>query len=171
VAQVNAELLAEAWYNPTATGSSDNDEGPLPLVDGSLHLSYDPNTRQVRTWNEREGVRVSTREDPNAQYFTAYTEEKVLVPPFDKFASLEVVFKIVPAETAVYATLVSELKRAVQGQPKRLSTTAYAKTGPKSDKAAQRQVRGRNGKYIVIEFDPKDGTISTFDGKVLGSVH
>jgi len=79
--QINGELLVNAWYNPSATGSGDDDEGPLPLRDGSSHLSFDPKTGRIQTWNEREGIRPSMQIHPEGQYFTQYTEEKVLVAP------------------------------------------------------------------------------------------
>ncbi len=170
VVRIDGEMVADAWYNRTPTGSADDDEGPLPLRDGSLHLSFEPNTGRIQTWNEREGIRPATRTDPSGQYFTEYTEHKVLVPPYGKYASLEIVFQKPPAEGEIYATVVTELRRAVQGQTTKLSTTAYVMTGPRADKAAQRQVPGTNGKNIVVEFDPKNGQIRTLDGKTLGSI-
>ena len=168
--RVNGELLANAWYNPAPTGSTANDEGPLPLRDGSLHLSFDPKTGRIRTWNEREGVRPMMRDDPKGEYFTEYTEEKIVVPPYGKFASLDVVFVAPPPEAVISTTLIAEVKRAVQRQTTKLNTTAYAKTGPRGNKAAQRQVRGSNGKFIGVEFDSKDGQIRTLEGKILGSI-
>ena len=91
--QVKEEMLINAWYNPASTGSTYKDEGPLVLPDGSRHLSFHPATRRIQTWNEREGVRAVKRDDPKGQYFTEYTEHKILVPPYGKFASIDVVFQ------------------------------------------------------------------------------
>lgn len=168
--RIESELVANAWYNPAAIGSSGNDEGPLPLRDGSRHLSFDPRTGKVRTWNEREGIRPTTAVAPTGQYFTEYTEQKVLVSPFGKFASIDVVFQKAPTEAVTVAALITEIKQAVQGQATRLNTTAYAKVGPRGDRAAQQQIRGSNGKYIVIEFEPKTGQIRSLDGKVFDSI-
>ncbi len=170
VVRIDGELLANAWYNPSATGSSDNDQGPLPLRDGSRHLSFDPTTGKIRTWNEREGIRPSTRDNPKGQYFTEYIEKKVLVKPYGKYASLEVVFQRAPSEAAAVAVLITEIKRAVQGQATRLATTAYAKVGSREDRVSQQQIRGSNGKYITVEFDPKAGQIRSTDGKILDSI-
>jgi hypothetical protein len=167
--RVDEEMIAEAWYNSAAAGTTDRDE-LLPLPDGSRHLSFDPKTGRVQTWNKREGIRSSTREDPKGQYFIEYTEKKRAVPPHDKFASIDVIFATPPAEAAIYATLVAEIKRVVQAQTTKLDTTAFAKTGPRGNRAEQHGVRGGNGKFILIYFDPKNGTIRSFDGKILGSL-
>lgn len=165
---IDGEMLVSAWYNPT--GSGDDEDGPLPLKDGSLHLSFEPTTGRIQTWNEREGIHPTTRSDPSGQYFAEYKEEKVLVPPYGKFASLQVVFQKPTPEADVYTAVVAELKRAVQGQTTKLSTTAYAMTGPRGNKAAQQQVRDSNGKTIVVEFDPKNGQIRAHDGRSLGTI-
>ncbi len=168
--RIDGELLANAWYNPSAGGSYESDEGPLPLRDGSRHLSFDPTTGRIRTWNEREGIRPSTRDDPKGQYFTEYTERSVLVRPYGKYASVDVVFHKAPSEAEAVAALITEIKRVVQGQAKRLSTSAYAKLGSRADRVAQQQIRGSNGKYIVVEFDPKTGEIRSLDGRILDSM-
>jgi hypothetical protein len=43
--RVDYDMLVNAWLG---------DEGPLPLSDGSAHLAFDPKTKRIQTWNERE---------------------------------------------------------------------------------------------------------------------
>ena len=43
--RIDYDTLVNAWFN---------EDGPLPLNDGSRHLAYYPLTHEVRTWNERE---------------------------------------------------------------------------------------------------------------------
>src|SRR5204863_9458395 len=51
---IRSEMLAQAWYS---TSGRENDDDLVTLADGSRHLSYDPKTKKIRTWNEREGVK------------------------------------------------------------------------------------------------------------------
>jgi hypothetical protein len=81
--RIDYETLANTWFN---------DDGPLPLIDGSSHLAYDPKTGKVQTWNEREGVKPS--EAKRDGYTVAYQEDKVLVPPYGKFATIDILFQI-----------------------------------------------------------------------------
>ena len=165
---VEGEMLANAWFS--RTGSQADEEGPLPLKDGSRHLSFDPKTGRVRTWNEREGVRPSVAENPDQHYVVEYREDKVLVPPYGKFATLEVLFEQRPSEAAMYEILVTEIVKAVTKQQVRISTSAYAKTGPRNDPASKRQIRGSSGRYIFAEFNPKDGKIRDENGRQIGTV-
>jgi len=158
--RIGAEMLANAWVG---------EDGPLTLPDGSNHLSYDPKTGGVKTWNEREGVKPKVESVAGGAYFTEYKEQKVLVPPYGKFATVNVVFTKPPTEAAALAAVVRELQTAVKKQTPLLHTTGYAMTGRRSDPASQEQIRARNGKYIVLEFDPKSGQI-TFWGKLMGSM-
>ena len=167
--RVDEEMVANAWYNPAATGTTDHDEGPLTLPDGSRALFFDPNTQRIQTWKEREGIRPSRRDDPKGEYFIEYTEEKRLVAPYDKFATLSIVFATLPTEAAMYEKLIAEVRKAVQTQKPKLEPIGSVKTGPRGNRIEQRAVRGSSGKYIVVYFDPKDGKIRNLDGKVLGS--
>jgi hypothetical protein len=58
----------------------------------------------------------------------------------------------------------------VSAQSPRLSTIAYAKSGIKANPAGQTQIRGNDGKYIRVEYDPKDGRIRDGRGTVLGTI-
>jgi hypothetical protein len=45
---IRSEMLAQAWLG----------DDLLPVSDGSTHMAYDPKTKAIRTWNERQGVKV-----------------------------------------------------------------------------------------------------------------
>jgi hypothetical protein len=152
-------MLATAWRGQ---------EGPLSLPDGSSNLSYNPKTGTIQTWHEREGVKpvVST----NRSYDVVYTEEKVAVPPYGKFAMIDVVFTKAPAEGVIYQALVKEIRSAVSHQSPRLNTTAFAKSGPRTDPAGQWQIAGKNGKYISAEYDPKTGEVRSGSEKLLTTI-
>jgi hypothetical protein len=163
---VPREMLANAWF--AKVSPSADDEGPLTLPDGSDALVFDPIAKRTRTFSDRNGVQPTTR---NAgPYFTVYREDNVIVPPYGKFASLDVVFPPgkVP-EADIYKALVQEMEKAVRAQSPRLSTSAYAKSGVKANSAGQVLIRGNDGKYIRVECDPKDGKIRDRRGTVLGT--
>lgn len=154
--RIDYEMLVNAWFN---------DEGPLPLTDGSNHLAYDPETKVVQTWNEREGIKPSvTKRDG---YTVVSEERKVLVPPYGKFVTMEVLFERVPKPAEITRILAAEVRTAVDLQPTKLKTTAYATTGPTTDKAAQTQIRGPRGRFLSVEFDPKSGQMRDQDDRVL----
>ena len=158
--RIDYETLVNAFFN---------DDGPLPLIDGSSSLAYDPKAAKVQTWNEREGVKPTRAKGDG--YTVEYEEQKVLVPPYGKFASLGVLFQRPPKQPdAILKILTAEVEKAVSKQHTKLDTTAYAKTGPVSDPAGQKQVRGPKGVYLRAEFDAKTREIRDQDGVLLGTI-
>ena len=158
---IGAEMLAMAWRD---------DEGPLSLPDGSSNLVYDPKTSAIQTSNEREGVKPIVSTAANRLYHVVYTEEKAAVPPYGKFALIDVVFVKAPSEDVTTQTLVKEIRSAVSRQSPRLNTTAFAKAGPRSNPAGQWQIAGANGKYISAEYDPKTDEVRTLSGNLLATI-
>jgi hypothetical protein len=154
--RIDYETLVNAWVN---------DEGPLPLTDGSHGLTYDPKTKLVQTLNEREGIKPS--ETKRDGYTVVSEERKVVVPPYGKFVTMEVLFERVPEPAAITRILAAEVRTVVDLQPTKLKTTAYAKTGPTTDKVAQTQIRGPRGRFLSVEFDPKSGQMRDQDDRVL----
>ncbi len=157
--RIDYETLANTWFN---------DDGPLQLIDGSSHLAYDPKTGKVQTWNEREGVKPS--EATRDGYTVEYQENKILVPPYGKFATLDVLFQKPPEQATILKILATEVVAAVNKQPTKLNTTAYAKTGPTTDRAAQAQIRGSSGVFLNAEFDAKSGQVRDQDGRLLQTI-
>jgi hypothetical protein len=151
------ETLVNAWFN---------DDGPLPLTDGSRNLAYDPKTGKVQTWNEREGMKpVATKR--RIGYIVEYQENKILVPPYGNFATIEVVFQKVPDEAQISTILAAQVVSAVNQQSTKLNTTAFAKSGSETDRVAREQIRGSSGVFLNIEFDPKSGRLRDQDGNIL----
>jgi hypothetical protein len=66
--RIDYETLVNAWVG---------DDGPLPLIDGSRHLAYDPKTNKVQTLNEREAKAPATSRKPP----TPERSEAPLSPP------------------------------------------------------------------------------------------
>jgi hypothetical protein len=131
---VDYEILPNAWFN---------DDGPLPLIDGAGHLAYDPKTSKVQTWNERQSVRpVQVK---RVGYTVTYQEDKIAVPPFGKFATINVLFQRPREQGEVLKILTTEVQAAVSEQSTKLGTTACAMSGPATDRAAQKQIRGESG--------------------------
>jgi hypothetical protein len=50
----------------------------------------------IRTWNEREGMKLEVSQ--GVGYFTEYEQNKMAVPPFSPFGSMTVVFLKQPTE-------------------------------------------------------------------------
>src|SRR6185369_9633460 len=134
-------------------GRSQVDDSPVHLPDGSDHLTYDPKTKKIRTWNEREG-KTSTIVQGSG-YTVKYEEHQVLVKPGGQFATISIVFAKEPSEKVAYETVIAEVLKAIERTQHKMTTTAYAHVGSKSDPASWRQLKGVNGKYISAEFDPK----------------
>ncbi|MGH7813282.1 MAG: hypothetical protein ACREQI_04680 [Candidatus Binataceae bacterium] len=163
---ITKDLLATAFF-----GTSYIDEEPVLLRDGSSNLVFDPKTKQVRTMNEYEGTRSSVAQAKG--YFVLYEEDRVIVKPGGKFASLSVVFAKRPTEKTAYETLIAEVLKTISRTGHHEDTTAYALIGSKDNPAGWRQIKGSNGKYITAEFDPespKQITTATFPPEVLSPV-
>ena len=157
--RIDYETLVNAWFN---------EDGPLPLSDGSDHLAYDPKTGKVQTWNEREGVKPS--QTKREGYTVEYQEDKILVPPYGKFATLDVLFEKPPAQAEIVTILTREVASALDKQSTKLDTTAYAKSGPATDRAAQKQVRGSSGVFLNVRFDAKSGQVRDQDRRLLRTI-
>jgi hypothetical protein len=159
---ISNELMATAWF-----GRSKDDDSPLALPDGSNHLTYDPKTKKIRTMSEQEGTAVSVAQ--GSGYFVEYKENRVLVKPGGKFASVSIVFEKQPSEKVAYEIVIAELRKAIARTQRTMSTSVYADVGSKTDPASWRQIRGANGKYISAQFDPKSpARITTVAGDDLG---
>lgn len=158
------DILATAWFS--ATGR-EGDERIVPLKDGSRHLSYTAKTRAVQTWNERQGIKTTSRQD--AEFLVQYEETPILTRPGEKFATVKVLFMTAPPREKAYEAILVELKKAVSGQRKKLRTSVYAFVGDRANPAGQKQIMDDDGAYIFAEYDPVTGQI-TRRGKVLGSL-
>lgn len=66
---IKSEVMATAWFGKT------NDPDTLPLSDGSDHLIYDPKTKRIRTFHEREGIAPATVASEGAGLFAQYQEQ------------------------------------------------------------------------------------------------
>ena len=97
---ITNELMGTVWF-----GRSKDDDSPVALPDGSDHLTYDPKTKEVSTWNEREGTKPTIAQASGA---VQYKEEKILVKPGGRFASISVVFAKQPSEKVAYETVIAE---------------------------------------------------------------
>jgi hypothetical protein len=53
--RIDYEMLVNVWVG---------ENGPLPLIDGSRHLAYDPKTNKVQTMNERSAKAPASRQTP-----------------------------------------------------------------------------------------------------------
>jgi hypothetical protein len=161
------DVMGTAWYS--ASGREANDD-TVPLKDGSAHLIFETKQGKILTWKEREGTQTLRTANPSAGYFVEYEEEKVLVRPNEKFAMLDVVWSKKPDNTTIYRVLIDELKKAVAKQPRKWPTTAFAKTGTRSNPSSQQQIRGPAGRYISVEYDPRNGNVTDEQGKVIDSI-
>lgn len=115
---------------------------------------------------ESDGESVETGKCPRGGrdgYIVTTEEHKVLVPPYGKFVTMEVLFEKPPDISRVTSILASEVKSVVDRQSTKLDTTAYAKTGVAIDKAGQTQIRGKGRRYLSVEFDAKSGQMRDQD--------
>jgi hypothetical protein len=160
-------VAGTAWWS--ATGK-DDDDAVVAFIDGSTQLEMNAQTKAVVTEMQREGATTSQSDSSDRSYFTDYTQHKRSVPPHDTWASVDVVFFKEPTEKRVYEVLISELQRVVeQSADHRIETTVFAHVGTKEDQAGRRQIKGSDGPYISVEYNPKRGPqITTGHGKLLG---
>jgi hypothetical protein len=162
---VAAEVLGTVWYSQSG---SDDDAHMVTLRDGSDHLVYQPDGKKIITSKEREGGPVNTVEENVAGgYFVEAETNKVLVAPFGTFIHLSVVFQKEPTEKRAFEVLLGEVRKSVNKQAKPVLTRGFAKVGPRDDPAARRQVNGSNGRFVSVEFEPKNpGVVTTSAGTV-----
>jgi hypothetical protein len=158
--RIDYETLADAWFN----------DGPLPLpmIDGSRHLFYDPKAKSIKTSNERQGVRPiqATRDG----YSMEYREDEILLPPYGKFATINVLFEQSYQVDEILRVLIDEIHLAVGGQAMKLDTTAYANRGPAADRAAQQPIRDARGTYLRASYDAKSGEVRDQDDRLLETI-
>ena len=86
---------------------------------------------------------------------------KIAVAPGGTFIHVSVVFQKEPTEKRAFEVLVAELKKAVSKQAKPVSTTAFAEVGRRDNPAAHRSVKGSNGTFMNVAFDPKRPDVLT----------
>jgi hypothetical protein len=162
---ITSEMLGHAWYSKSGR-ESDDDQVTLP--DGSRNLSYDPKTKQIRTWNEREGVKPQAVAASGAGYTVSYREDRTAVRPRSRFATVDLLFAKEPTERVAYESTIAEIRKAIQKSGGKLPITAYANVGPKDNPAAQRGVRGADGQIISVKFEPSRPTLRNLAGHDIG---
>lgn len=149
---VGTEVMGTVWHSKS--GKEDDDE-TVALPDGSSHLVYQPASKRIITWKEREGVPADTVETNTAGgYFVVSETNKVLVAPGGTYIHLSVVFQKEPTEKHAFEVLTAELRKAVTKQTSRVPTTSSAFVGPPNDPAARQALKGSNGRYMSVDFDP-----------------
>jgi len=164
---VTTEVMGTVWYSKSGRESDDD---TVTLKDGSSHLLYQPDGKRIITWNQRDGEQPSTIEENVAGgYFVKTETNKILVAPGGTFVHLSVVFKNEPTERNAFEILIAEVKNTVAKQTSPLATTGFAQVGRRDNPAAWRQVRGADGHFIQVEFDPKRGDqLVSGTGRLLG---
>jgi hypothetical protein len=153
---ITAELMGNVWFG----------DDLVTLLDGSDHLVYNPKTKQILTWNEREGTKV-VPQSQGAGFFTEYQERKVLVAPFGTYGTMDIVFANRPTEKVAYETAIAELTKAVQRTGGSKDVLAFVFVGPRENRAGRQQVKGSNGRYISVEFRVKTRKVTNGDGEIL----
>jgi hypothetical protein len=132
------------------------DDFPLPLLDGSSGLFYDPKTSRVQTWNEHKGIKPAV-ETKREGYTVVYQERVDDVELHGEFARIDVLFQKPPSEAEIRKILRAELAAATSKQTPKRNTIALAKTGSTSDPAGQKRVEGAKDVYLSVKFDAKTG--------------
>ncbi len=155
------------WYSKSGRESDDD---MVTLKDGSSYLFYQPDSKRIITWSQRLGEQPSTTEENVAGgYFVKTETNKILVAPGGTFVHLSVVFKNEPTEKNAFEVLIAEVKNAVAKQKPPVATTGFAQVGRRDNPAAWRQVKGADGHFILVEFDPKRGDqLVSSTGRLLG---
>jgi hypothetical protein len=158
--RVDYELLATAWFNQ---------EGPLPLPDGSATLNYDPKTGVTRSWSHRAASKpVEAAQRPG--YSIEVQKHQTPVPPHGSVVTIDVVFERPPDAQAIMDVLVGEIRRAVGTQTPKVNTVAYPRMGPTGPQNQRPQIRGASGAFLSAHFDAKTGEIRDQDRNVIGSI-
>jgi hypothetical protein len=158
--RVDYEMLATAWFNQ---------EGPLPLPDGSANLTYDPKTGTIKTWTHRAASLAKPEVAGPGVTVTARTH-KTPVPPHASLVTLDVVFEKPPNQAEIMKTLVAEMTKVVAKQTPKVNTMAYPRSGPPGEQNARPQLRGTTGAFLFAHFDAKTGEIRDQDRQVIGSI-
>jgi hypothetical protein len=157
--RVDYETLVNAWVG---------EDGPLPLPDGSTSLAYEPNAGTVKTWNEREGISAATAKREG--YAVETTENRMAVPPFTPYLTMNVLFEKARGEAAVEKILTAEVEGAARKRTPRVDVMAFALVGPAGDRNAQQQIRGASGTYLSVEYRAKTGEVRNQDNRLLKSI-
>lgn len=151
---VTTEVMGTVWYSRSGRESDDD---TVALKDGSNHLLYQPDSKRIITWNQREGHTPTVEDNPAAGYFVKSETHKVLVAPGGTFVHLSVVFRNEPTEKAAFEVVIAEVKKAISKQTSPVATTGFAQVGRADNPAAWRQIKGADGTFIQVDFDPKRG--------------
>jgi hypothetical protein len=153
---ITAELMGNVWFG----------DDLVTLLDGSDHLVYNPKTKQILTWNEREGTKV-VPVSQGAGFFAEYQDQKISVPPYGTFGTLDIVFAKQPTEKVAYETAIAELTKAVQRTGGSKDVMAYVYVGPRENRAGRQTVKGANGRFISVKFTAKTRKVTNGNGEIL----
>jgi hypothetical protein len=162
------EVMGTAWYSKSGVESDDE---IVALKDGSNHLLYRPENKEIVSWNARDGQEPQIAVNAAGGYFVKTEVNKILVAPGGTFIHLSTVFAKEPSEKLAYETAIAEVKQSVASQANPVATSAFIKVGAAANPAAWRQVRGADGEFIMAEFSPKRGKqIVSGSGRPIGSI-
>jgi hypothetical protein len=163
---VTTEVMGIVWYSRSGLESDDE---TVAMKDGSSHLMWQPEGKRIVSWNQREGQTPTIEQNPAGGYFVKTETNKILVAPGGTFVHLSVVFRKEPTEKAAFEAVIAEVKKAIAKQTSPVATTGFAQVGRVENPAAWRQVRGADGRFIQVEFDPKRGDeLVSGSGRSLG---
>jgi hypothetical protein len=164
---VTTEVMGTVFYSRSGRESDDE---PVALKDGSDHLVYQPENKRIITWNQREGDTATVESNSAGGYFVRSETHKVLVPPGGTFDSLSVVFEKEPTEKTAFEVVIAEVKKAIAKRTLPVATSGFAEVGTAANPAGWRQIRGADGRYISVEYDPKRGDqLVSGSGRSLGA--
>jgi hypothetical protein len=158
--RVDYELVATAWFNQ---------EGPLPLPDGSATLNYDPKTGTIKSWSHRAAAKPAEAA-PRPGYTIEVRNHQTPAPPHGSFVTIDVIFEKPPDVKVIMDVLVGEITKAVGKQTPKVNTVAYPRTGPTGPQNQRPQIRGASGAFLSAQFDAKTGQIRDQDRTVIGSI-
>lgn len=155
--RVDYEMLATAWFNQ---------EGPLPLPDGSATLNYDPKAGAIK----RPSSRSAAPPEPIVklpEYTVGPLTSQNPTDSSDSAVKLEVIFTREPSEADVTRVLVRAIENNVRAQRNRVNTSAY----PRVAVGATRQpIRGANGVFLAAHYDAKTSEIRDQNRVVVGTI-
>ena len=144
-------ILATAFYKDDVMSNADY----------SGRLIYDSSKKKIITWNEYQGIK-STAND-TGKYFVKLEELETAVSPKMKWLSIMIVFPEKPTQQQAYNVIIETI---IKYKHKGMKINSYVSVGDKKNERTWRQVKDRNQGYIVAEYNPTSGKI-TSKGKIL----
>ncbi|MEO5896961.1 MAG: hypothetical protein ABIS06_14795 [Vicinamibacterales bacterium] len=110
------------------------------------------------------GTRVTLLDRPGKNYCVSMTVQTR--PDGSTDINLDVIFLKEPTEKRVFESLIDEVKVSLSAQTPRVPITASAFVGTVGDPTGRHEVRGSNGKFMSVSYDPAQGeTITTSLGQ------